>query len=178
MNLKLEELGPSHEQAFLAAMKDYQVADPDTFRRLYLGKKSWNPAEFEAFVKDCAKQRMDWRPKAHAVSVTHYALIGDDGSICGFGRLRFPLDSVTELDGGNLEVDVPPAKRQQGHGTLTLNRLLFEAVRAGLARVLVTCPSQDSWSRKIIEYNRGQFEDEVVSPVSQKSISRFWIRFR
>ena len=61
----------------------------------------------------------------------------------------------------------------------TLNRMLFEAVRAGLARVLVTAPAKDQKAIEAIEMNRGEFQDEVPS-ISQpgETVRRYWIRFR
>ncbi|MGE3682727.1 MAG: hypothetical protein AB7G93_13460 [Bdellovibrionales bacterium] len=61
----------------------------------------------------------------------------------------------------------------------TLNRMLFEAVRAGLARILITCFEEDQVTRRAIEVNRGELDD-VISSLSEPSrnLCRYWIRFR
>lgn len=174
----LEEIEAKHRDAFLIAMKDYASHDLDTFAARYARQRPWDADEFTAFVKECEKQRMDWRPGPKGVSVTHYLMIESDERICGIGRMRFPLTPETEMEGGNLDFDVPPSQRRQGYGALTLNRMLFQAVRAGLARVLVTAPSSNQGLIRAIEKNRGVLESQVQSRISGQQISRYWIRFR
>jgi predicted acetyltransferase len=168
--MTLEMLEGRHQDSFLKLIQDFAVGDRATFAKIF-GDQTWDANAFQKFAKECEKQRMDWRPKAGKVSLTHYVLC-EGAEVCGYGRLRFPLDAKSEKDGGNLEFYVPPSKRKQGYGTFTLNRMLFEAVRAGLARALVTCDAKDAGARKCIEKNRGELIDEN-SPVA-----RYWIRFR
>lgn len=170
MNFNLVELGPEHEKAFLAMIADYSAKDRPNMEALYGG--DWTQLTFRNFVKASEKAKMDWRPKAGKVSTTRYVLVDDKGEICGNGVMRFPLDAKVEASGGNLIFDVPPSKRKQGFGALTLNRMLFEAVRAGLARVLCTCEKDNKGAMRVIELNRGEFESE------SKGRSRFWISFR
>lgn len=170
MNYELIEISTEHEKAFLKMIADYEEKDRETLAKLYPGK--WSALTFRNFVKTCEKERQDWRPKAGEVSETRYVLIGGDGEICGNGVMRFPLDDEIEASGGNLIFDVPPSKRREGFGALVLNRMLFEAVRAGLARVLVTCEKENIGAVKAIEKNRGTFECE------SKGRHRFWISFR
>src|ERR1700754_4033596 len=120
----LELLDARHEDLFLKLIQDFAVADKATFWRVF-GDQTWDVKAFQKFARECEKQRMDWRPKAGKISLTHYVLC-DGGEICGYGRMRFPLDEKSQREGGNLEFYVPPAKRKQGYGALTLNRMLFE----------------------------------------------------
>jgi predicted acetyltransferase len=166
-----EFLESQHEAEFIKAIQDFAKSDKGTFLKLF-GDQAWDGKAFQKFVKECERQRMDWRPKAGKVSLSHYVLL-DGGEVCGYGVMRFPLDEESEREGGNLEFYVPPSKRRQGYGALTLNRLLFEAVRAGLARALVTCPTADEAARKCIIKNRGQIIEDGPS-----TTARFWIRFR
>jgi predicted acetyltransferase len=177
--MKFEQLGVEHESAFLKMIDDYTENDPKSLRLLFPEKAPSTTFEFKQFAKDCEKEKMDWSPKAKKVSVTRYLLLEEDGSVAAMGLMRFPLDEITEVDGGQFEVGVPPSKRRQQNGVYCLNRLLFEAVRAGLSRALVTCPSDNVAARRSIEKNRGEFLDEVPSRVSKgASIARYWIRFR
>ena len=170
MKYDLNEIGTEHENAFLKMIADYEENDRETLEKLYLGK--WSALTFRNFIKNCEKARQDWRPKAGQVSETRYVLLDSDGEICGNGVMRFPLDDEVEASGGNLIFDVPPSRRREGFGALVLNRMLFEAVRAGLARVLITCEKENLGAIKAIEKNRGTFECE------SKGLHRFWISFR
>jgi len=168
--MTIEQLGLEHQDQFLLLIRDFAEKDKATFMKLF-GDKSWDSKAYQKFVKDCDKSRMDWRPKAKQVSLTHYVL-RDNGVICGYGRLRFPLDEKSEKEGGNLEFYVPPSKRKHGYGTFTLNKMLFEAVRAGLSRALVTCDVNNTAAMKCIEANRGERIDDGGK------VARYWIRFR
>ena len=164
--MHLEELSIEHETVFLQMVS--------TFGQV------WTSAQFLNYVKDCAKQRQDWRPKAGKISQTHYLLREGQGPLLAKGVMRFPLDPVTEIDGGNLWCEVPPPLRGQGYGSYCLALMLFEAVRAGLRRALVTAPAADLAARRMIEKNRGQLLDEVFSTVPEREkilIARYWINF-
>ncbi len=170
MKYDLVELGPEHEKAFLAMIADYAEKDPENLDTLY--GRDWSQLTFRNFVKASEKAKMDWRPKAGKTSVTRYVLVDSEGAICGNGVMRFPLNEKVEATGGNLIFDVPPSRRKEGFGALVLNRMLFEAVRAGMARVLLTCEKSNKGAVRSIELNRGEFESE------SKGRARYWISFR
>jgi len=178
--MKLEELTLEHAPAFLAMMADFCENDPVIFARYFQRKSDWNELEFKKYIKECDAARMDWRPKAKKTSRSHYIVRENPATIIGYALMQFPLNEISELDGGNLWVAVPPKMRGKGNGSFCLSLLLFEAVRAGLRRVLVTCAFDDPISRRIIEKNRGEFVDQVKSPLTKANnepIARYWIHF-
>jgi predicted acetyltransferase len=179
MNLEIHELTNDHAKSFLNMMDDFAENDPQAFQQWFARPKPWSEFEFRAYLKECEAQRLDWKPGPNRTSVTRYVLLNPEGQACGFGEMRFPLDEKTEIEGGNLSFVVPPARRGGMFEAHTLNRLLFEAVRAGLARVLVTALVKDQKAVEAIEMNRGEFQDEVPS-ISQpgERVRRYWIRFR
>ena len=162
-------------------IEDYRKNDAEGFSALYERKNSWSPSEFKKFAKEAEKNRLDWRPGPKRVSVTSYLLLADPTPILATGLLRFPLDAVAEMDGGNLEVHVPPAHRGKGLGSYCLSLMLFEAVRAGLRRALVTCPADDPAANRVIVKNRGQLFDTIESTHPKRrgvEVARYWIDFR
>jgi predicted acetyltransferase len=170
-------LGPQHENAFLRMIADFEKNDPATYQSAFARKKPWSSAEYKEFLKECARHRLDWRPGPSKVSLTRYVVSGEGtAAALAFGLLRFPLDHRTEKNGGNLFCAVPPGLRGHGYGSYCLSRLLFEAVRAGLRRALVTCSADNPAARRVIEKNRGEFLDTIK--VGNEDISRFWIDFR
>ncbi|HMN67153.1 MAG TPA: GNAT family N-acetyltransferase [Bdellovibrionales bacterium] len=173
MTYALEELTDSHQDAFLQMLQDFQENDPHCFETHFARPKPWSPLGFQSFLRQCAKERLDWRPGPNKTSQTRYVLIDGDATIVGFAILRFPLDTKLEAAGGNVVFAVPPKFRKQGFGALTLNRMLFEAARAGMARLLVTCPKDNLPARKCIEKNRGEKESEDAAPSL-----RYWIPLR
>jgi len=178
--MKLEEFNLEHSTAFLAMMEDFLEHDPKTFERYFKRPVQWNPFEFKKYALECEEERMDWRPKAKAVSRTHYVVRENPNTIIGYGLLQFPLTSESENDGGNLFVAIPPKFRGQGNGGFCLSLLLFEAVRAGLRRAFVTCAAEDKAARRVIEKNRGEFLDEVKTTHQfgqNELVARYWIHF-
>jgi predicted acetyltransferase len=176
--MEIEEISEKNAPAFLAMIEDYKENDPTTFSEFY--DRPWSAKEFAKFAKECAKQKQDWRPAAKKTSVTRYVMPGKFGEILANAVMRFPLDETLEIDGGNIHVDVSPKLRRHGYGSYCLALMLFEAVRAGLRRVLVTCREDDLGARKMIEKNRGVLEDVVASTREDRKgarIARYWIRF-
>jgi predicted acetyltransferase len=179
--MQIVELSAEHEDAFLQMIADFEKGDSNWLHYRYgQSKTNWDAARFRKYVKECAAQKFDWRPGPKKTSISRYVMSGPDGKILATGWMQFPLDETTEIDGGNLLCDVPPSLRKHGYGSVCLSLLLFEAVRAGLRRVLVTCLASDNGARRTIELNRGQFLDEVQSnhPAREGTkISRYWINF-
>lgn len=170
--MKLFELDSEHCDATLRMLNDFRtgpapILDPSL-------SEVFSRTHFANFLEQAQTERRDWRPKAKQVSQTRYILLSDRNEVCGLGWLRFPLNPELELSGGNLVFDVPPSKRGQGFGTLTLNGLLFEAVRAGLARALVNCQTDNLAARRCIEKNRG----ELSLSEGNNTLASYWIRFR
>lgn len=164
---RLEELSTEHETAFL---KGGFGSHTDS---LIVPHEITTPAQFRKFVKESDKQRLDWRPGPNKTSVTRYALFDPQGQLCALGLLRFPLDEASEASGGNLVCEVPPSLRRNGHGSMCLALLLFEAVRAGLRRVYLSCAKDNHAARRMIEINRGQLERIDT----ENDLARYWIQF-
>lgn len=102
-------------------------------------------------------------------------LVADGGRVVGESRLRHRLTPGLNLEGGHIGYMVRPSARRLGYGTRLLALTMERARGEGLERVLVTCNSDNLASARIIQKNGGQFENEVVSPVSGKMVSRYWI---
>lgn len=165
MKYKLEEIHQNHAAAFLRYCDDYRANEPES--KFY--SDVWSILRFHEFVKDCEKQRMDWRPKVGKTSITRYVLVDDRSNICANGIIMFPLGPAAD---SNFLFDVPPSLRRQGFGTLIVNRMLFEAVRAGLARARVCCAADNVGAIKAIEKNRGCFDETAFG------INKYWINLR
>lgn len=177
--MRLEEVGLQHMNGFLEMVRDYRENDPENYQKYFGSMPEWDAGAFRAFVERAEEDRLDWRPGPNRVSRTRYLLIDDSGEICGHGVMRFPLDDKHSIEGGNLSFNSPPAKRGGMNEALVLNKMLFEAVRAGMARVLVTCFEDDPVQCTAAEMNRGELEDTVDSISSPgRKLRRYWIKFR
>lgn len=84
-------------------------------------------------------------------------------------RIRHRLTPHLLEVGGHIGYDVAPSARLRGHGTAMLAAALPKAAELGISSVLITCDTNNIGSRKIIEANGGQLEDE------RQGRLRYWV---
>jgi predicted acetyltransferase len=63
--------------------------------------------------------------------------------------------------GGHIGYSIRPGRRKRGYGRAILALTLEASREMGLKKVLVTCDSDNTGSRKIIESNGGRFESTM-----------------
>jgi predicted acetyltransferase len=93
----------------------------------------------------------------------------------GASRLRHALTPALEDIGGHIGYDIRPTERRKGYGTRLLALMLHKAKALGLARVFLTCDTENVASAKIIEKNGGVLASQSVSPRAGVLVSRYWI---
>jgi predicted acetyltransferase len=79
---------------------------------------------------------------------------------------------------GQVDYFIRPSKRRRGYGKEILRLGLDKFRERGMQRILISCASDNSGSRKIIEANGGVFENEIPSwdPYGTSGIRRrYWI---
>jgi predicted acetyltransferase len=84
----------------------------------------------------------------------------------------------THMRAGQVDYFIRPSKRRQGYGKEILRLGLEKFRERGLQRILISCASDNTGSRKIIEANGGAFENEISSwdPYGTSGIRRrYWI---
>lgn len=103
------------------------------------------------------------------------AAVAAEPVIVAVSRLRHRLTPQLEDVGGHIGYDVRPSERRKGYGTRLLALTLERARALGLARVLLTCDTENVASAKIIEANGGVLASQSVSPATGVLVSRYWI---
>lgn len=166
--MRFEELNEDHRAAFLDFVADMHRGDPDAFAA-WFGAAPRDDLAFKRFAREASAERLDWRPKARQTSRTRYLLFDDAGAAVGLGVLQFPLGPAAE---DNFQFVVAPSHRGRGFGALTLNKLLFEGARAGLARARVSCAADDPAAVRCITLNRGELIEK------KNGRAAFWIKLR
>ncbi|MCT9078582.1 GNAT family N-acetyltransferase [Streptomyces fulvoviolaceus] len=159
--------------SFLDAVKEFAATtlDPATLLAQEIEQygETWRePTEFAAYVAMLRAEterprRPDWVP------MTTLWYVADD-TYLGRLAIRHRLNAFLLERGGHIGYDVRPGARRRGHATAMLRDALPECRERGLDRVLVTCDTTNTGSRKVIEANGGEFEDERGGKL------RFWIR--
>lgn len=104
----------------------------------------------------------------------HYLLFRGD-RVLGGVRLRHRLIPVLEIDGGNIGYEVRPSERGRGHATAMLGKVLEEARRLPLERVLLTAALTNAPSLRVIEKHGGVRDGTTTSPHTGEIMQRYWI---
>lgn len=84
----------------------------------------------------------------------------DRGEVVGRVLLMHGL-SEYRMEDGQVDYWIRPSRRGQGYGYLILRLTLERMRQLGLKRILISCRADNEPSRKIIEANGGQFENEI-----------------
>ena len=168
----LQEIEETHAAAFAEFLQKVQKTNPLIYAELFSKGALQDAKGFKAFAKVCQKERRDWRPGAKDISTTHYLVFDQHGVVRAYAQMRFPLDETMDASGGNFRL-VLAAPDDAAAAIHSINRLLFEAHRAGLARVFLTCAAENPILANAIQLNRGvRAEGETSDRLS------FWIHFR
>jgi len=129
---------------------------------------------FEGYVRMLRRHSRGLDLPADMVPYDTYWLVRD-GTVPGTIRLRHRLNADLENEGGHIGYDVRPTERGKGYATLTLARVLDEARRMGLQRVLLTCDKSNVASQRVIRKLTGRRQDDRTFKGTDKRISRYWI---
>jgi predicted acetyltransferase len=163
--------------SFLAAMDEFRAegrgagAD-DTMlgREIREFGVAWHdPARFADYVRYLRAQPEEDSPRrpGHVPSTTLWWVAGEE--FLGRLAIRHRLTPRLLDLGGHIGYDVKPSARRRGHATAMLAAALPVARKLGIDRVLITCDATNLGSRRVIEANGGQLEDQRGREL------RFWV---
>jgi predicted acetyltransferase len=173
-SLVLVEPDVAYRNAFVAMVNDYRRAGET--RHQYV---SVDELGFAAYVHLLREESQGIGLRPGWVPSTTYWMIGLDAPvILGVSNLRHWLTPALEKEGGHIGYMITPSQRRKGYGTRQLALCLEKACALGLDRALVTCDTDNAASARIIQKNGGVLENEVISDISGKLVSRYWIELR
>lgn len=110
------------------------------------------------------------------VIATQYILVREsDGRLLGMLQLRHTLNDYLAKYAGHIGYSVRPSERRRGYAKRMLAMALDEARALGLARVMISCASDNEGSRRTILANGGVFHSTVWDEEDQETLERYWI---
>jgi predicted acetyltransferase len=169
--LSLVELEIKRKAQLAAMFEDLKAAGEEHFL------SDWERAQGDiaAYVKRLEDFSQGVGLAEGVVPESTYWLVRDGTTFLGFSRLRHRLVPALEHHGGHVGHTIRPSERRKGYGPRILALALDKAREIGLARVLVTCDTDNIPSVRVIEANGGVLENQLISNRSGKMISRYWI---
>lgn len=137
----------------------------DTGGHCYGGDFGESPVEnFNKMIVELdEKSRGIGLPEGWVPSSTYWLV--ENGVYIGSGRIRYALTETLRVFGGHIGYDIRPSKRRQGYGTLQLKLLLAEAAKWGIKNALLTCDTDNTASRRVMEKNGGKLIDCVKNRI-------------
>ncbi|MFD4632926.1 GNAT family N-acetyltransferase [Streptomyces sp. NPDC058284] len=162
-------------RSYIAAMEEFRAegqggpGDDTTLGSTlrHYGARWRDPAVFASYVAEVRAAAYPAEPLAVPVTTLWYVEGADY-----LGRITIRHTVATRFlreYGGHIGYEVRPTARRRGHATDMLRACLPYAAGLGLESVLVTCDTDNTGSRKVIEAAGGTFEDERGGKL------RYWI---
>lgn len=95
----------------------------------------------------------------------------NNNKVVGVTRVRHQ-DVLTD---GNIGYDISPCYRKMGYGTQILKLALVEAEKIGIKEAMVTCSTDNIYSKKIIEKNKGKLLGTIFDEMENENLYRYSI---
>ena len=134
-------------------------------------------ASFEEWIRFEERLRVKYK-EGYVPSEVFLAVRQTDDLLVGIIDYRHPLTDFLMNFGGNIGYSVRPSERRKGYASEMLRLILDICHSYGEKRVLLTCDSDNTASRKTILKSGGVLENEIEDTVGLSKcgrIQRYWI---
>lgn len=169
----MELISPSieFESAFSAFYQDFADNDPENAEYYHSGV-----TDFANYVQQLQDEAQGINLRDSYVPCNHFWLVDDNRNILGAIRVRHNIDNeFLSIEAGHIGYDIAPSYRGMGKGKAMLKLALPKAKMLGITQALITADENNIASRKVIEFNGGQFEKVVTGKVFPDPIARYWV---
>lgn len=141
--------------SFRKYMNEYEVLNDDFYLDIY-DEAFGNFKKYLKLLENHSEGRR--LPRGWTAYKTYWLI--DYNEVIGVIRIRYKSNKVI----GNIGYDIRPSKRYEGYGTKILKLGLIKARDdLKMKRINISCKTDNLASKKIIEYNGGQFINIVKS---------------
>ncbi len=152
--MHLIEPSKKYEKSWKEALAEFEAEERRGF---------WNvpekPTSIDEYIKRTEDHAKGKNIPDYWVPATTYWLV-DEGKFVGHVNIRHKLNDQLEKIGGHIGYAIRPSARNKGYGMKILELALPKAKQLGLQKLLVTCDESNIASQKIIEKNRGKFQEK------------------
>jgi predicted acetyltransferase len=165
----LVEPTDTYKDSFLTGLREFQQEG-----MLLNYNLSALQQDFSLFLIQTRNEQDAAKIHPDAVPTIHYWLI-DNEQFIGNLSIRPRLNAFLLKVAGHIGYQVRPSMRGRGYGNHILQLGVQKAHEYAISPILVTCDETNLPSKRVIEYNGGQFENAVIVDGSPVKKLRYWI---
>ena len=152
------------------SFQKYVLAYKNAGNSYYYDKYKKALDNFDEYVKDLEDNSKGINIPEDWVATSTFWLI-DNNEVVGVTRVRHQEAGTA----GHIGYDISPNFRNKGYGTKILELSLNEASELGIKTAIVTCNTENSASKKIIEKNGGKLLGTIFDEEENESLYKYAI---
>lgn len=175
VKIKLVKPSDKYKNSFIEAAKEFEAEGDNIYGHSERNKNAFKKSFENLLIKIKESETGENLPEGYVAQTQLWLIEGD--KFIGRVNIRHELNDALMEYGGHIGYAIRPSERKKGYGTKILELALPFAKRLGLSRVLITCDDDNLGSAKIIEKNRGVFENTALSPEGNVK-RRYWIEIK
>lgn len=155
-----------YENSFKKYAESYKCSG-DSY---YFEKYKMALDNFDEYIKELEDNSKGINIEKGWVPTSTFWLI-DNNEVAGVTRVRHREAGTA----GHIGYDISPCFRNKGYGTKILELSLLEASKLGIKEAVVTCNTENSASRKIIEKNGGKLLGTIFDEEENENLFKYTI---
>ena len=179
--MKLREANINDEKELLEIYEEYINSKPMPGIRTFEGVRdleNLGKMNFKQWLDDLEKNKYEENlPKDYSTH-TFYLAENDDGKIVGAISLRWREVPELITYGGFIGYSIRPTERRKGYAYEMLRQgiLKFKEKDNKREKILISCKDFNIPSKKVIEKNKGIYENSYYKEDEGYTYLRYWIK--
>lgn len=155
---------------YQSSFENYTLAYQKINDAYYFEKYEKSLRDFDQYIQDLDEQSNGINIPRDWVATSTFWLIDKD-TVVGVVRVRHQeVESA-----GHIGYDISPCFRGRGYGTQILKLAIEEAKKIGIEEAIVTCNTENTASRKIIEKNNGKLLGTIYDDEEKEFLYKYKI---
>lgn len=179
--MKLREANKNDEKELFKIYEEYINSKPIPGIRTFEGVRDFEnlgKMNFKEWLNDLENNKYEENlPKDYSTH-TFYLAENDEGRIVGAIGLRWKEVPVLITYGGFIGYSVRPTERGKGYASEMLRQGIqkFKENDSKREKILITCKDFNLPSKKVIEKNKGSYENSYYNKEDGYTYLRYWIK--
>ena len=179
--MRLREANIKDKKELITIYEEYINSKPIPGIRTFEGVRDFenlNKMSFKEWLDDLEKNKYEENLPKNYSTHTFYLAENDEGKIVGAIGLRWKEVSTLLTYGGFIGYSIRPTERGKKYATemLKLGLQKFKETDSKRKKVLITCKDFNIPSIKVIEKNKGVYENSYYNKDDGYTYLKYWVK--